>query len=75
METRSIDGLALYFDPGEQKAADLIVAWDDKLQQLAEAMPQLGVADYVEKVNADFDEESADHSQDMWEDALKGLFD
>ena len=57
-----------------QKADDLIVAWDDKLQQLAEAMPQLGVADYVEKVNADFEEESADHSQDVWEDALKDLF-
>jgi predicted ATP-grasp superfamily ATP-dependent carboligase len=63
----------------EGQGKELSATWAAKIDHLAETMPQLGVKDYIEKVNADFthehEQESFDPLSDVWEDALRDLFD
>jgi len=58
----------------EQRSEDLIAAWDSKVDQVARAMPALKVRDYMEEVNRDFEEVSFEPLSDVWEDALRDLF-
>jgi predicted ATP-grasp superfamily ATP-dependent carboligase len=59
----------------EGQSEELIAIWASKMDHLARTMPQLAVEDYLEKVNADFTGESFDPLGDVWEDALRDLFD
>ena len=61
-------------DLGRQ-GEELIATWDSKIDHLAQTMPQLKVREYMEKVNADFTEEAFVQLGDVWEGALRDLFD
>lgn len=59
----------------KRQSEELVAAWDAKINHLAQAMPQLRVKDYMDKVNADFaTQDSADRLSDVWEDALRDIF-
>jgi len=58
----------------QSRSEGLIATWDAKIEHLAQTMPQLGVGDYMNKVNTDFTEESPDNLGDVWEEALRDLF-
>ena len=72
--------LSLDLSDLERQGEELIATWAAKIDHLAETMPQLGVRDYMEQVNADFtqehgqEQESFDPLSDVWEDALRDLF-
>jgi proteasome assembly chaperone (PAC2) family protein len=59
----------------ERRSEELISAWDEKIEQMAVAMPQLGVRAYLEKVNEEFSEMSFFPLSDIWEEGLDHLFD
>lgn len=54
---------------------DLIGGWAEKMSQLEQAVPQLDVQSYMEKIDADFTEESSARLDDVWGEALQDLFD
>jgi proteasome assembly chaperone (PAC2) family protein len=55
------------------RSDDLIVAWRSKIDQLEEALPQLGVREYIEQIDADFEDDSLDLSSSVWEEALRDI--
>ena len=57
----------------EKRSDDLIAEWDSKIDHIAEAMPQLKVAAYMEQVNEDFAEVSFVPLSDLWEEELGHL--
>lgn len=59
----------------ERRSDELVSAWDSKIDQVARSMPQLGVRDYMEKVNKEFSGMSFEPLSDVWEEALEDLFD
>jgi proteasome assembly chaperone (PAC2) family protein len=58
----------------ERRSEELVATWDAKIEHLAQTMPQLGVGDYMQKVDADFTEEPSENLGDVWEEALRDLF-
>ena len=58
----------------ERRSEQLVVEWDAKIEQLSQAVPELGVEEYMEEVYADFTEGPLDHSGNVWEEALRDLF-
>ena len=58
----------------ERRSDELIAAWDSKINRMARAMPELGVRGYMEKVNEDFTEAPFEPLSDVWEEALRDLF-
>jgi proteasome assembly chaperone (PAC2) family protein len=58
----------------ERKSAELSSTWDSKIEQLANTMPELKVKDYIENVNADFTETSFVPLSNVWEEALRDIF-
>lgn len=67
-------GLGMELSDLERQSEELIATWDSKIDHLARTMPQLQVKDYMEEVNADFTEESFVPLSDVWEEALRDLF-
>lgn len=59
----------------ERHSEELIAAWDEKIEQMAVAMPQLEIRAYLEKVNQEFSEISFVPLSDVWEEGLDHLFD
>jgi proteasome assembly chaperone (PAC2) family protein len=59
----------------EEKSAKLVEAFDEKLQELDETAPQLGVRDYVRQLEADFEEVVFEPLDEVWEEELRRLFD
>jgi len=59
----------------EQEARDLIEAWESKIGQLSQAMPQLKVQEYMAQVRQEFRERSFIPLDDVWLDGLRDLFD
>jgi proteasome assembly chaperone (PAC2) family protein len=57
-----------------KRSEELIVAWRSKIEQLEEALPQLGVREYLERIDANFEEDSLDLSSSVWEEALRDIF-
>jgi proteasome assembly chaperone (PAC2) family protein len=57
-----------------ERSEELIVAWRSKIEQLEEALPQLGVREYLERIDASFEEDSLDLSSSVWEEALRDIF-
>jgi proteasome assembly chaperone (PAC2) family protein len=68
-------GLAVDLSDLERQSDKLISEWNSKIAQVARAMPQLEVKDYMEKVNDEFSEMSFEPLSDVWEEALGDLFD
>jgi hypothetical protein len=56
------------------KSAELISTWNSKIEHLADTMPTLEVKDYMENVNADFTETSFVPLSNIWEEALRDIF-
>jgi proteasome assembly chaperone (PAC2) family protein len=59
----------------EEKSQELIEALDDKVTQLDNLAPQLGVRDYLERLSEAFTEVPFEPLGDVWEDELRRLFD
>jgi predicted ATP-grasp superfamily ATP-dependent carboligase len=59
----------------ERRSREFIAAWDSKIDQVVETMPQLGVREYLEEIDRDFTERSFVPLSDVWEEALNHLFD
>jgi proteasome assembly chaperone (PAC2) family protein len=68
-------GLNLDLDDLREKSEQLIELMDDKVTELEEAVPQLGVRDYMDQLSADFSETLFDPLDAVWEDELRQLFD
>jgi len=58
----------------DRQGRELVATWTSQIDHLAQTMPQLGVRDYMEQVNAEFAGESPDQLSDVWEEALRDLF-
>lgn len=56
-----------------RRADRLIAEWEAKMDHLARAMPQLDVAGYLQKVNAEFSERQFMPFRDLWEEELGDL--
>jgi proteasome assembly chaperone (PAC2) family protein len=59
----------------EKRANRLITAWGSKLDYLENTLPQLKVSAYIEKVNEEFEEKPFEPLSNVWEKALRHLFD
>ncbi|NLD73729.1 MAG: PAC2 family protein [Chloroflexi bacterium] len=57
------------------ESQELISSWDEKIQQLADSMPELQVEQYLDRVRAEFRERPFVPLGDVWIQGLKGLFD
>jgi proteasome assembly chaperone (PAC2) family protein len=58
----------------KEQSEELIVQWQEKVDHLAGAMPHLKVEDYLEKVNTDFTENPFVPLSNVWEEALRDIF-
>lgn len=58
----------------EAQGQQLILAWDARIQQLEEKMPELKVGSYMEEVNEEFEERGFEPLSQAWEDAVDDLF-
>jgi proteasome assembly chaperone (PAC2) family protein len=69
--------LGLEFDLSdlEEKSERLIELVDDKIQELDEMAPTLGVRDYIAQLSESFEERPFDALGGVWQDELKRLFD
>lgn len=59
----------------EQKSEQLVRVIDAKVEELDNSTPQLGVRDYMKRLEDAFTEQQFDPLDDVWEDALRGLLD
>jgi predicted ATP-grasp superfamily ATP-dependent carboligase len=73
MRLNSMFDLGIDLTDLSTKSQDLIVAWRSKIEQLEEALPQLGVREYIERIDADFEEDAMDLSSRVWEEALRDI--
>lgn len=62
--------LGLDFSALAKRSEELIVEWRAKMDHLADAMPQLEVASYMQQVNEGFVENRFLPFKDLWEQAL-----
>lgn len=69
--------LKLGYDLSElsEKTEELIQVMDAKVEQLDQAAPQVGLHEYFERLNEDFEEVIFDPLDDVWEEELRKLFD
>ncbi|MBL7198994.1 MAG: PAC2 family protein [Anaerolineae bacterium] len=59
----------------QNRGDELISEWDSKIDQVAEAMPHLGVKAYLEEISSEFTERHFMPLSDVWEEELKDLLD
>ena len=57
----------------EEKSRQLTELIRTKLEEIEEQAPQLGVNEYLQKLSEDFNEQSFDPLDEIWEEKLKGL--
>ena len=53
----------------------LIQVVDSKVEELDSVAPQLGVRDYLKTLSDEFDEDTFDPLDEVWEDEIRRLFD
>jgi proteasome assembly chaperone (PAC2) family protein len=58
----------------EEKSKDLIEAVDEKVDELDNLVPQIGVRDYMERLSKDFTEVVFEPLGEVWEEELRRLF-
>jgi len=68
-------GLDLDLYDLRERSEELIADWSDKVEHLARTMPHLRVKDYMDQVNANFQEKRFEPLDAVWEEALSDLFD
>jgi proteasome assembly chaperone (PAC2) family protein len=66
-------GLDLDLSDLQARSEQLISEWDNKIDQVAEAMPQLNVRAYLDEIAEGFTEMSFVPLSDVWEDELRDL--
>ena len=59
----------------EKQSEELAAAWDLEMDDLARKLPHLEVRDYLDEVNADFTVRQFSPLSDVWEEALRDIFD
>lgn len=59
----------------ERQSEQLVQEWEEKIEQVAQAMPELGVAAYMEEVDQEFTERPFVPLSDLWEEELRNLLD
>lgn len=59
----------------ERQSEELAAAWDLEMDELARELSHLEVRDYLDEVNADFTERQFSPLSDVWEAALRDIFD
>ena len=57
------------------RSEGIITAWDEQIEQLASDLPRLRVREYLARVEADFADEAKNGDDDVWESALRDIFD
>ena len=58
----------------ENHSAEMVAAIDAKIEELIEELPQLNIREYLDKLNADFDELTFVPLDDVWEQELRDIF-
>ncbi len=56
------------------RSSRLVGAWDKQIDRLDRDLPQLRVREYLDKVEAEFIEETGDRGSDLWDQALRDIF-
>jgi predicted ATP-grasp superfamily ATP-dependent carboligase len=59
----------------EKKSDHLVRVVDDKINELDQAAPQLGVRAYINRISEEFSETPFTPLDDVWEDEIRRLFD
>ncbi len=59
----------------EVKSAQLKEVIDEKIADIEKANPGMGVREYLQKLNEDYEEPTFNPTDDFWEEKLRGLFD
>jgi len=59
----------------EELSARLLAEWDDKIAQVDQAMPELGVREYFRELDQEFIEQPFVPLSDIWEAELRDLLD
>jgi len=59
----------------ERQSEELAAAWGLEMDELARKLPHLEVREYLDEVNADFTERQFSPLSDVWEEALRDIFD
>jgi hypothetical protein len=57
-----------------QQGEELTSSMASKIDQLIEAAPQLQIRDYMERIDREFEEMPFVDLDDVWEDALRDIF-
>jgi len=58
-----------------EQSDELIASWDSKIEHVAMTMPDLEIREYMHEVDSEFTEMPFEPLGDVWEDALRDLFD
>jgi hypothetical protein len=66
-------GLRMDLTDLRSRSEDLTAEWDSQIDELFTKMPQLGVADYMQRVREDFTERSFLPLSGVWEEELGDL--
>ncbi len=67
-------GLNLNLSDLEKQSKELIEVIDNRIVELEEEMPQLGIRDYLATIEAQFTETPFFLLDDVWEDEFRNLF-
>jgi predicted ATP-grasp superfamily ATP-dependent carboligase len=59
----------------ENESNHLLTEWEEKIKQVALAMPELGVEDYLQEIEREFTEKPFVPLSDVWEQELRDLLD
>jgi proteasome assembly chaperone (PAC2) family protein len=59
----------------EVKYAQLVEAFEEKMQEIDKANPEMHLPEYLKRLGEDFEEVSFNPSDEFWEEKLSGLFD
>lgn len=59
----------------EEKSQRLVEVINEKVDELDQASPQLGVREYLERLSEGYTEQSFDPLDDVWQDEISRLFD
>lgn len=57
-----------------EQSEEMILALDDKIEEIIEKMPQLNIRDYMDKLQTEFNELSFVPLDDVWEQGLADIF-
>lgn len=59
----------------ERRSKQLVKVMDEKVEELDQASPQLGVREYINRLSDEFSETAFEPLDELWEDEIRRLFD